>query len=218
MNRLVVFDCDGTLIDSQANICRAMDTAFGRAAIALPSHDAVRRVVGLSVIEAIAALLPDADTDLHRRIAGDYKLAFQQLRADGHVDEPLFDGIAELLGALVDGGWRLGVATGKSGRGLALALAQHGITERFVTLQTADHHPSKPHPSMVEAAMAEAGAAPATTVVIGDTSFDMAMAMNAGVHAIGVAWGYHPAEELIAAGAACVAAHPAELIDMLERP
>ena len=218
MSGLVVFDCDGTLIDSQANICRAMDTAFGRAAIALPSHDAVRRVVGLNVIEAVAALLPDADTDSHRRVAAEYKLAFQQLRADGHIDEPLFDGIPELLGALADRGWRLGVATGKSGRGLSLALAQHGITERFITLQTADHHPSKPHPSMVEAAMAEAGATPAMTVVIGDTSFDMAMAINAGARALGVSWGYHPADELLAAGAEHVAPHPAALVDMLERP
>ena len=213
-----MFDCDGTLIDSQANICRAMDTAFGRAAIALPSHEAVRRIVGLNVIEAVAALLPDDNTDFHRRVAADYKLAFQQLRADGHIDEPLFDGIAELLGALGDGGWRLGVATGKSGRGLSLALAQHGITERFITLQTADHHPSKPHPSMVEAAMAEAGATPAMTVVIGDTSFDMAMAINAGARALGVSWGYHPADELLAAGAEHVAPHPAALVDMLERP
>ena len=218
MTRLVVFDCDGTLIDSQANICRAMDAAFGRAVLAPPCHDDVRRVVGLNLVEAVAELLPDADADLHVRVAGDYKRAFQQLRADGLVNEPLFDGIGAVLAQLADAGWLLGVATGKSDRGLTLALAHHGISHRFVTLQTADRHPSKPHPSMVDAAMVEAGATPATTVVVGDTCFDMAMAANAGTRAIGVSWGYHPATELVAAGATHVATQPAELINLFERP
>ena len=89
------------------------------------------------------------------------------------------------------------MATCKSDRGLGLCLAHHGLADRFVTLQTADRHPSKPHPSMVWQAMADAGAAPETTVVIGDTSYDMAMAKAAGATAIGVGWGYHPPAELL---------------------
>ena len=202
MIRLALFDCDGTLVDSQHNICAAMEHAFAESALAPPPRAAIRRAVGLSLIEVVRALLPGAEDARHQRIAQDYKDAFFQLRSSGAMaDEPLYDGIAELLPALIDDGWVLGVATGKSDRGLAHILAHHGIAAHFITLQTADRHPSKPHPAMIEAAIAEAGATPAATAMIGDTSFDIAMARAAGVRAIGVGWGYHPAGELEAAGA-----------------
>lgn len=216
MTRLAVFDCDGTLIDSAASICRAMDTAFARAALDPPCSMAVRRIVGLSLVEAAAVLLPDGDDTLHRTVAAHYKTAFQAMRADGHIDEPLFDGIADVLRRLAGDGWLLGVATGKSDRGLSLALVQNGIAGHFITLQTADRHPSKPHPSMLDAAMAEAGVGADRTVVIGDTSYDMLMAANGGARSVGVAWGYHPAAELVAAGALAVAAHPSALVELLE--
>jgi len=216
VTRLAIFDCDGTLVDSQINICRAMETAFGGAGLRAPPRAAIRQIVGLNLVEAIAILLPDADDVLIRGLAADYKTAFQRLRAMGEIDEPLFDGIAEAVTAIGKAGWLLGVATGKSDRGLAHVLSRHGLGTLFVTLQTADHHPSKPHPAMVEAAMAEAGATPAETVVIGDTSFDMAMARAAGARAVGVGWGYHPAAELRRAGAHALAAHPSTLIDLLE--
>lgn len=202
MNRLAIFDCDGTLADSQVNICRAMEECFVGAQLEPPPRTAIRRIVGLSLVPAIALLLPEGEAALHKAMAEDYKRAFRAMRQDGRLDpEPLFDGIAEAIDVLDAGGWLLGVATGKSDRGLNLLLAHHGIDRRFVTLQTADRHPSKPHPSMIEAAMAEAGAAPETTVMIGDTSFDMAMGRAAGTHALGVAWGYHTAHDLIEAGA-----------------
>lgn len=216
MSRLAVFDCDGTLIDSQSNICVAMESAFAQSGIAAPTRGNIRRIVGLSLVEAVAVLLPDADGELHAHIAAAYKRAFQKMRANGLVDEPLFDGIAGVLDRLVDHGWLLGVATGKSDRGLAFALEHHGLSKHFVTLQTADRHPSKPDPSMVWAAMAEAGANPATTVVIGDTSFDIAMALNAGSRAIGVAWGYHDTADLVHAGAYAIAGRPSYLTDLLE--
>lgn len=218
MNRLAVFDCDGTLVDSQANICRAMEDCFTVAKLDPPPRANIRRIVGLSLVEAMQALLPEAEPDFHAVMAEDYKRAFFAMRTDGSLDpEPLFDGIAEAVEALDAAGWLLGVATGKSDRGLAIILDHHGLAERFVTLQTADRHPSKPHPAMLEAAMVEAGAAPATTVMIGDTSFDMAMARAAGAHAIGVAWGYHDPAELTEAGARLVATHAAELPAELER-
>ena len=216
MSRLAIFDCDGTLIDSQSNICLAMESAFAQNGLRTPGRAAIRSIVGLSLVEAVAALLPHDDARLHRTIAADYKLAFQGLRANGLIDEPLFDGIACCLEALSDSGWLLGVATGKSDRGLALALAHHGLSHRFVTLQTADRHPSKPHPSMVQAALAEAGVTAGDAVVIGDTSYDIAMAGAAGTRAIGVAWGYHPVAELHRAGAEAVAAHPGELPALME--
>jgi phosphoglycolate phosphatase len=137
------------------------------------------------------------------------------LRARGLEEEPLYDGIAELVDALAADGWLLGVATGKSDRGLAFCLDHHGLADRFVTLQTADRHPSKPHPAMVEQAMADAGAAPETTWMIGDTSYDMAMARAAGATALGVTWGYHPREALLGAGAHHIAFHPQDIIALM---
>ncbi|MDF7773718.1 HAD-IA family hydrolase [Sphingomonas sp. AOB5] len=217
MNRLAVFDCDGTLVDSQANICRAMEECFAAAKLDPPSRNDIRRIVGLSLVPAIARLLPQGDARLHEVLAEDYKRAFHAMRHNGGLDpEPLYDGIAEAIETLDATGWLLGVATGKSDRGLALILAHHGLTHRFVTLQTADRHPSKPHPAMLELAMAEAGAAPETTVMIGDTSFDMAMARAAGAHALGVAWGYHTPHELMEAGAHSIADHASALTRHLE--
>jgi phosphoglycolate phosphatase len=137
------------------------------------------------------------------------------LRQAGQVEEPLFDGVLELLDALEHDGWLLAVATGKSDRGLRHCLERHDIHARFVSLQTADRHPSKPHPSMVEQAIADAGAARERTIVVGDTSFDMAMAVNAGAMGIGAGWGYHDAEELLAAGAVAVAEHPTEVLNLI---
>lgn len=217
MIRLAVFDCDGTLVDSQANICVAMEEAFDVAGLAPPPRAAIRRIVGLSLVEAMQALLPQADGALHIAMAQDYKAAFHKLRGSGAMaDEPLFDGMIDALDTLAAAGWTFGVATGKSDRGLGHILAHHGIADRFVTLQTADRHPSKPHPAMIEAAMAEAGAKPDATVMIGDTSFDMAMARAAGTRAIGVGWGYHPPHELVAAGAHAIADLVADLPHRME--
>lgn len=203
-NRLALFDCDGTLVDSQHSIIEAMRRAFEGGKLAPPSRAHVLSIVGLSLPHAMARLLPDADADYHDHMAGQYKRAFHAMRQEGGVAEPLYDGMADLIAALDADGWMLGVATGKSDRGLNLCLTSHGLIDRFVTLQTADRHPGKPHPSMALQAMADAGAAPETTVMIGDTSFDMEMAVNARVRGIGVPWGYHSREELIAAGASAV--------------
>ncbi len=217
MVRLAVFDCDGTLIDSQVNILRAMRQTFDRHGLAAPADHDIRRVVGLSLVESMQVLLPDAEHALHASLAQDYKFAFQRLRADKTLDpEPLYPGVADLLDTLRDDGWLLGVATGKSDRGLALALAHHGLADHFITLQTADRHPSKPHPSMLWTALADAGAQPHQACIIGDTVFDMAMGANAGVRAIGVDWGYHDAAELVDAGAIGVALDAAELQGLID--
>lgn len=215
MNKLAIFDCDGTLVDSGATIHRALAITFEQNGLELPPVQVTRRVIGLSLIEAMAALLPQAGAEEHARLSEDYKRAFWTLRAAGEVEEPLFDGVLELLDALEHEGWLLAVATGKSDRGLKHCLGQHDIHARFVSLQTADRHPSKPHPSMVEQAIADAGAAPATSIVVGDTSFDMAMAVNAGARGIGAGWGYHQARELLDAGAVAVAEHPRAVLELI---
>ncbi len=216
MNRLALFDCDGTLVDSQHNIVMCMDDAFHKAGLTPPSRHETKRIVGLSLLPAMQVLAPDAEHDLHMQLAEDYKNAFHRLRGNGLVDEPLFEGITDVLDALEAEGWLLGVATGKSDRGLDLCLKHHNIREHFVTLQTADRHPSKPHPSMVAQAMADAGATPSTTIMIGDTSFDMAMGVAAGARALGVDWGYHDAHELRQAGAYHVVGHPREMREVMK--
>jgi phosphoglycolate phosphatase len=216
INRLAIFDCDGTLVDGQANICLAMEDCFARAGLPVPCRTRTRRIVGLSLVEAMREMLPEEEPALHAALAEDYKLSFHRLRGDGLVEEPIYEGVVELIDALEAKGWLLGIATGKSDRGLRLCLERHGLTGRFVTLQTADRHPSKPHPSMIAQALADAGAKTEATMMIGDTSFDMAMASAAGVRAVGVAWGYHEPHELVAAGADYVAVRPADILDLTE--
>jgi len=215
--KLAVFDCDGTLIDGQASICEAMEAAFAEHDVPAPERSAIRRAVGLSLPQAVRRLLPEAADDLHHGLAAAYKRHFRAAREAGNLSQALFEGMAPLLDRLRSHGWLLGVATGMSDRGLTHCLATHGLSGHFVTLQTADRHPSKPHPAMLEAALAEAGASPDEAVMIGDTGFDMEMAGMAGVRALGVGWGYHSADELLGAGAEFVAQSPGDLGDYLLR-
>ncbi len=213
--RLAVFDCDGTLVDGQAAVCDAMDAAFAAHGLPAPDRHLVRRSVGLSLPQAVRALLPDADEALQQGLDHAYRTAFRTAREAGQLFEPLYAGVRELLDALRDDGWLLGVATGKSDRGLEHCLATHGLSRHFVTLQTADRHPSKPHPAMLDAALFEAGALPQHAVMIGDTAYDMVMAVNARVRALGVDWGYHTPAELTEAGAEAVARDPRHLLELL---
>jgi len=213
--KLAVFDCDGTLVDGQGAVVAAMASAFAEGGLARPDPHHVRRMVGLSLPQAVARLAPEAGADQVRDVVAAYKSAFRAAREAGSLAEPLFPGIAELLADLVGAGWTLAVATGKSDRGLAHCLAGHGIADRFASLQTADRHPSKPHPAMLEAALAETFADPAQAVMIGDTAYDIQMACEIGVRAVGVAWGYHEAAELLDAGAAYVARDAADLTEYL---
>lgn len=202
--RLIVFDCDGTLVDSQHNIVAAMRRAFAINDLPEPDDRAVRRTVGLSLDNAMAVLCPAGGFEKRRSLVEDYRRASQEMLALGTHESRLYDGAAEAIAGLGAAGHLLGVATGKSRRGLRAMLEKFDLAGYFVTLQTADDAPSKPHPGMVERAMAEAGMTPRETVVVGDTSFDMEMAVRAGACAIGVGWGYHEAEELHRAGALTV--------------
>ncbi len=199
--KLALFDCDGTLIDSQRSIISAMAAAWRDEGLEEPDPARVRRVVGLSLVEAVARLLPGEDGDRHLRLAEGYKRAFQRERLIEAHQEPLYPGVRSVLEALAGAGVLLGVATGKSMRGLTATLARHDLADFFVTLQTADIGPGKPDPAMIRRALAESGADPAATVMIGDTVFDIDMGRRAGVGTIGVGWGYHDEAELRAAGA-----------------
>ncbi|MEO5810080.1 MAG: HAD-IA family hydrolase [Sphingomicrobium sp.] len=214
MIRLAIFDCDGTLVDSGGAINTALNSAFDAHGLDCPPRNVTKKVIGLSLTEAMAMLVPDGD---HNALADTYKDAFVAMRGAGRVEEPLYDGIAALLDTLEGDGWLLGVATGKSERGLRHCLDVHGLHGRFVTLQTADRHPSKPHPAMALAAMAAVGAEPAHTIFIGDTGWDMGCARAAGCGAIGAAWGYHDEDELLAAGADAVAGEPSDVAALATR-
>ena len=199
--RLVVFDCDGTLVDSQHMIFAAMQRAFADLGLAIPEKQKVRRIVGLGLIEGMAVLAPDLGWEAHAELAQCYKAAFREIRSSSARREPLFPGVREALESLSCAGYALGVATGKSRVGLAATLAVHELADYFVTIQTADDAPGKPHPGMLERAIEETGVTRGNTLMIGDTTFDMQMAKHAGVASLGVTWGYHEPDELMRAGA-----------------
>ncbi len=199
--RLVVFDCDGTLVDSAQSIITCMQSACRQHGFTEPGPDDVRRMVGLPLEDAISRLYPDMAAGMVDTVREGYRDAFMALRDKGEVHEPLYHGTLDALHLLDAAGWLLGVATGKALKGLHSPLGAHGIRDRFVTLQTPDHAPGKPDPGMLYNAMTETGADASATVMVGDTTYDMEMARNAGTLAVGVAWGYHAVEELIDAGA-----------------
>ena len=199
--RLVVFDVDGTLVDSQNHITHAMGFAFDQVGLTPLPKSQVLSIVGLSLPVAVAQLAPDLDAQTQARIVAAYKDSFMRARLDSAA--PLYPGAMDCLDRLADrDDLLLAVATGKSRRGLDAMIAAHGLQGRFLSLQTADGHPSKPHPSMLQAALAETGTTADRAVMIGDTSFDMEMARAAGLAGFGVSWGYHPTHALQDAGAA----------------
>lgn len=216
--KLVIFDCDGTLVDSQHMIVAAMETAFAAEGLAHPPRDKILSIVGLSLTNAITHLVPVRDEEMILRLAETYKGAFAELRKSPEHREPLFPGCREALMALAARpGVKLGIATGKSRRGVAALLEREELADIFATIQTSDTHPSKPHPAMLLEALAETGVAPEHAVMVGDTTFDIEMAISAGVHAIGVGWGYHPSDDLVRFGAHHMIEHYDELLPVLDR-
>jgi phosphoglycolate phosphatase len=200
--KLVVFDCDGTIVDSQAGIILSMEHAFKSLRMIPPARERVMSVVGLSLPEAFSALAPEAEYATRVELAERYKAAFRELDRDPSEMDILFPNARETIAGLAGrDDHLLGIATGKSRRGIDRLFNREGWQPYFSTVQTADDHPSKPHPAMLLNAMIETDVAPAATVMIGDTTYDIEMARAAGTAAIGVAWGYHAVAELKEAGA-----------------
>lgn len=200
--KLAIWDIDGTLVDSRVVIQEAMERAFKRAGLGSIAYERTRTIVGLELTEAVLRLAPvDYPAERVPELARFYKEAFVEMRGEASFSEPLYDGARDMLEKLRDEGWLLGVATGKPRRGLDAVFDHHGLHRYFDTFQTADHGPGKPHPRMVLDAIKETGTEAARAVMIGDTGFDMAMGRNAGVHTLGVSWGFHTADEISDGGA-----------------
>jgi phosphoglycolate phosphatase len=216
---LVVFDCDGTLVDRHRLTVQAMTQTFAQAGLPQPSRASILDIAGLPVPAALLILAPGQTTGARNDLARIYRERCMILRRPPNIEEPMFDGAAALLSSLAQrDNVLLGIATGKSNRGVARFIEQNGLRGVFATVQTADTAPSKPHPAMLLQAMEETGAAPETTVMVGDTSYDMVMAACANVRAIGVSWGDHPAASLKRSGARAVAKTFAGLDALLSGP
>jgi phosphoglycolate phosphatase len=216
-HRFIVFDVDGTLIDSQHTVVHCMSAAFVAHGLPAPAAAAIRATIGLKLDIAIASLLPEAERPHCLQLVEGYRTAFFALQDSPEHDKPLFPGTVEMLDALTHPEIFLGIATGKNRRGLARVLQRHGLAPRFHNLKTADDGPGKPHPHLLQAAMAEVAAEPEKTVMVGDTTYDIEMARAAGCVAVGVNWGNHEAAQLEAAGAHCVIGHFSELSQVLKR-
>ncbi len=214
--KLAIFDCDGTLVDGQHMIISSMKQASEKCRIPYPGDEQVRRIVGLSLFEAITLIYPKISDNDHTMLHRAFVEHFQYLRTLDDQHEPLYDGIREVISELHNKGILLGIATGKSLRGLRSTLSNHNLQDYFVTLNTADDGPGKPHPSMINEALADTGVDPENAVMIGDTTYDMVMAANAGVRSIGVSWGYHSREELISSGADHIVDKILELSDLIK--
>lgn len=199
--KLVIFDVDGTLLDSRLAIIAAMGIACDRAGIARLSDAEVLGIVGLSLPEAMHVLFPALTRPDQIRMVEFYRASFLELRQSGagEAATPMFPGARDLLLQLDEAGYLLSIATGKARRGLNHMIESHGLEGMFIGAQTADDAPSKPHPQMVLNCMEATGVEPENTVLVGDTEFDIAMARAAGCHAVGVSWGYHPHDRMMRA-------------------
>lgn len=195
--KLALFNVDGTLMDSQAMILASLTAAFSGEGLPLPSRGEMLGIVGLSLVKAMAVLRPDDEAERHERLAQSYKQAFWAYRTDKSFPEVPFEGALDLLRRLqAREDVLIGIATGKSQRGVRHIIDQFGLEGVFTTIQTSDDAPSKPHPGMILQAMAETGAEPQDTVMIGDAVFDIDMAHAAGVKAVAVSWGFQPSDVL----------------------
>ena len=210
-------DCDGTLVDSQAAICAIMEECFTIHGMTPPDSGKVRRIVGLRLDDAFAQLLGTSCAVAPQEIAETYRQVSTRIRGLGTFGEPLYPGAREAVQSLSNAGCVLGIATGKSLRGVRETLAKHGMGRLFTTFQTSDIPPGKPHPDILFRAMRETGADASATVMVGDTTYDIQMARSAGTYAIGVSWGYHDAAALIAAGAHRIIQDYADLVPAIRK-
>lgn len=214
--KLILFDCDGTLVDSANIIHLCMSAAFQKHGFDAPMPQDTRSIIGLSLHHAMDQLLTVQNYPKLDQMVQDYKDHFFHIRTQDNLLEPLYDGIKELIVELSSHDeFILGIVTGKSKRGVESILNGHQLRSHFLPIRTADDCPSKPHPAMVLECCDEVGIEPQASYVIGDATFDMDMARSAGATPIGVDWGYHTVDQLKASGANHILNKPLELFEII---
>ena len=214
--KLVLFDCDGTLVDSAAIIHACIERTFVEAGHPAPDLARTKSIIGLTLETALSRLLEREIDHSVSELAGVYRQHSATMRADPTVNEPFFDGVREIVDTLTsEDEILLGVVTGKSRRPLDILIEKHGLKSAIITSRTADECPSKPHPAMVLECCAETGVRPEQTIVVGDAIYDMQMARAAGASAIGVSWGYAGTDALFEAGAHHVVDEPQALLPLV---
>lgn len=215
--KLAIWDMDGTIVDSRDVITTSMARAFEACGLEPPGYDATRHVVGLGLEEACHTLAPHLDGDGLDRLVAAYRHAFVARRGEPDYVEPLYEGAMETLRRLAEENWLIAMATGKSRRGIAALFEMHPLADFFDTIHCADDGPGKPHPAMILAALGRMGAEPHEALMIGDAVHDMRMGRAAGVHCLGVDWGFGTRAELVEAGAHHVSGAFAELNGEIDR-
>jgi phosphoglycolate phosphatase len=189
---LIVFDWDGTVMDSTAVIATSIQSACRDLGLPIPSDEDARHVIGMGLLQALQHAVPSAPVHMHEPLADRYRHYF--LAQDQSI--PLFDGAAETIAELHAAGHLLAVATGKSRKGLERVMDSSGLRGYFHASRTADETFSKPHPAMLLELMDELGMPPEKVLMVGDTTHDLQMAINAGVDAVGMTYGAHPEDQL----------------------
>ena len=199
--KLAIWDMDGTLVDSREVIQTAMERAFGNMGLPIPAYEATRQTIGLGLDEVCRTLAPENfDEACLPELVDAYRQAFIARRAEPGFAEPLYEGALDALSALREDNWLIAMATGKSHRGIRAIFEMHPLAQYFDTIWCADDGPGKPNPFMVEEAMKAVGAERHQSLMIGDAVHDISMGRAAGVHTLGVSWGFGTAQELEAAG------------------
>ncbi len=209
---LVIFDWDGTLMDSVGKIVACLQESARILELPVPSETAVRDIIGLSMGEALSTLLPAGDDNVYNQMKDMYRKQYLELNDTA---SPLFEGVETLVQQLNDSGYQLAVATGKARAGLKRVLSETGLGVHFVASRCADEAMSKPNPEMILQLLAELNIAPDKAVMIGDSIHDLNMANNAGIDAIGVSYGAHGEEKLRGANPKAVIHSPLDLLSYL---
>ena len=200
--KLAIWDMDGTIVDSREVISTSMVRAFQAVGLIPPTYDETRQIVGLALEEACRRLAPERTSEeTLAHLVEAYRQAFIARRTEEDFREPLYDGAVETLERLANDNWLIAMATGKSRRGIDAIFSMHPLAQSFDTIHCADDGPGKPHPAMCLEAMKKMGAEPHESLMIGDAVFDMQMGRAAGLHSLGVTWGFGTRAELEAAGA-----------------
>jgi phosphoglycolate phosphatase len=215
--RLAAFDLDGTLLDSASSIVTGVMACWEACGFALPDPEQVRRIIGLPWEESIVKLLPGAGEAEFAQIRSYHESVARGERPRPERTEALFPGVLEMLDAVEKSGYLLAIITSRSGGRLIELLESQDIRNRFVSLKTTDNGPGKPNPHLMMQTLSETGVDKNDAVMIGDTTFDILMACNAGTPSIGVSWGVHEPDELREAGAHHVASHVDDVLPALDR-